>query len=141
MSGGYDCKVNIWAVGKTVPLLQFSDHKKEVSSVMFDNKESYVASGSYDGEIKLWDLSKHKVFRSFSLNHQTYCTTLEQHPLDNTFFASGSSDSKIHIWDNRTKACIQTYSNSNQSIKKLRFSPDGRWIVCGDQSGFIKVNI
>ncbi|KAI9000020.1 WD40-repeat-containing domain protein [Gaertneriomyces semiglobifer] len=137
VTGGEDRKVNLWAVGKSAPILSLSGHSSSIESVALDYPEEIVVAGSATGTIKMWDLEHAKVIRTLA-GHKTSARVVEFHPFGE-FFASGSEDGTVKIWDVRRKGCIQTYSGSASALNAIRITPDGRWIAAGGTDGTVKI--
>ncbi|TPX68879.1 hypothetical protein SpCBS45565_g02804 [Spizellomyces sp. 'palustris'] len=137
VTGGEDRKVNLWAIGKTAPILSLSGHASAIECVTLDWPEEIVVAGSSSGTIKLWDLEHAKVIRTLA-GHKSAARCVEFHPFGE-FFASGSSDSSVKIWDVRRKGCIQTYHGHQNAVNVLRITPDGRWIATGGSDATVKI--
>ena len=45
----------------------------------------------------------------------------------------------MKLWDLRRRGCIHTYKAHAGAINQVRFSPDGRWVATGSDSGAIHV--
>lgn len=60
----------------------------------------WVASGSADGSLKIWDVTADKVLANFEVPGQQV-TTLEYNPQHLTL-ANGSSDRTVKYWDLET---------------------------------------
>ncbi len=43
------------------------------------------------------------------------------------------------VWDIRAKDCLTTYKGHKGGVTKARFSPDGKMIASGDETGMVKV--
>ncbi|KAJ0966002.1 hypothetical protein J5N97_027140 [Dioscorea zingiberensis] len=137
ITGGEDRKVNLWAFGKTTPLMSLSGNTSPVESATFDSTEVLVLAGSSNGTIKLWDLEEAKMVRTVN-GHRSSCTSVGFHPFGE-FFASGSLDTDLKIWDIRKKGCIHTYKGHTRGIRTIRFTPDGRWVVTGGEDNVVKL--
>ena len=68
-------------------------HKGEVSSVCFSPEGNYIASGSFDITIKLWEVSTGKLVRTFE-GHRNSVSSVAFSP-DGKYIASGSWDKTI----------------------------------------------
>ena len=88
------------------PLLGFSQsletiiqkgHELAVVSVAVSPDSNYVATGSKDKSIKLWDRSTGREIRSF-LGHEATVTSIE-FTADGKYLISGGNDRAIRIWD------------------------------------------
>ncbi|TPX31072.1 hypothetical protein SmJEL517_g05499 [Synchytrium microbalum] len=137
VTGGEDKKINLWAIGKTTPLLSLSGHSTDITAVTLDWPEEIVVAGASSGTIKLWDLQHAKVIRTLP-GHKKACTSVEFHPFGE-FFASGSADLTVKVWDIRRKGCIQTYQGHAAAVSVLKITPDGRWIASGSADGTVKI--
>ena len=62
ITGGYDCQVNIWHIGKQSQVLINSQkvHKTPVSAVRYLENDQMAASVSIDGHLILWSLQASK---------------------------------------------------------------------------------
>ena len=89
-----------------LPLLGFSQsletiiqkgHELAVVSVAVSSDSNYVATGSKDKSIKLWDRSTGREIRSF-LGHEATVTGIE-FTADGKYLVSGGNDRAIRIWD------------------------------------------
>lgn len=137
ITGGDDCKVNLWSIGKSTSLMSLCGHSSPVDSVAFNSEEALVLAGASSGVIKLWNLQEAKVVRAFT-GHISNCSALEFHPFGQ-YLASGSSDTNLKIWDIRKKGCIQTYKGHTRGISTVKFTPDGRWLVSGGLDNVVKI--
>ncbi|XP_073012627.1 katanin p80 WD40 repeat-containing subunit B1 homolog KTN80.4-like isoform X2 [Typha latifolia] len=137
VTGGEDCKVNLWAIGKPNSILSLSGHTSAIESVSFDSSEVLIAAGAASGTIKLWDLEEAKIVRTLT-GHRSNCISVDFHPFGE-FFASGSSDTNLKIWDIRRKGCIHTYKGHTRGVNAIRFTPDGRWVVSGGEDNTVKL--
>ncbi|KAJ3041281.1 hypothetical protein HK097_002302, partial [Rhizophlyctis rosea] len=137
VTGGEDKKVNLWALGRTQPILSLGGHSSAVECVTMDWPEEIAVAGSSSGTIKLWDLEHAKVIRTLA-GHKSSTRCVEFHPFGE-FFASGSADNTVKIWDVRRRGCIQTYTGHTDSVNVLRITPDGRWIATGGADSTVKI--
>lgn len=60
VSGAADHKVCLWSLERDTPLHTLSGHAARVARVAFHPGGNYVASASFDGTWRLWDLTKQK---------------------------------------------------------------------------------
>ncbi|RKY47990.1 MAG: hypothetical protein DRP91_06650, partial [Candidatus Neomarinimicrobiota bacterium] len=82
-------------------LRTFKGHKDMVLSVVFSPDGRYIASGSVDKTIKLWDVKTGKCLRTFR-GHKSLVHSVAFSP-DGKYIASCSGswlvDKKIKLWD------------------------------------------
>jgi len=80
-----------------VELLRTLRHSREALSVSFSPDGRILASGSWDGTVKLWDVQSGEVIHSLE-GHSDWVRSVAFSP-DGTKLASGSFDRTIKIWE------------------------------------------
>lgn len=56
VTGGDDCKVNMWLIGKNQAVYSLAGHQSPVECVTFDGAEEVVLAGAASGTVKMWDM-------------------------------------------------------------------------------------
>jgi katanin p80 WD40 repeat-containing subunit B1 len=81
-----------------------------------------LASGSYDTNIKLWDLRSKN--NTATLKHHTeQITSIDTSP-DSKLLLSGSMDSTVKLWDLRyPEKIIFTYTEHTGPVNMVKFNP------------------
>lgn len=110
-------------------------HELAVISVAVSSDSNFVATGSRDKSIKLWELSTGREVRSF-LGHELSVTSIRFSP-DGKTLLSGSNDKTIRGWDVGTGRELFKLNIGN-FITDLAISNDGKFFaVAGyNQSGY-----
>jgi WD40 repeat protein len=80
----------------------------------------WVASGSADGTLKIWDITADKVLASFEHPGQIV-TTLEYNP-QNLALANGCSDGTVRYWDLENFKSINVTQPDTGKVNHLLFS-------------------
>ncbi|AFZ22217.1 WD40 domain-containing protein [Allocoleopsis franciscana] len=75
---------------------QFSRHQGEVTSVSFSPNGEYIATASYDGTARLWDLSGNQIAEL--KEHQGKVTSVSFSP-NGEYIATASYDGTARLWD------------------------------------------
>lgn len=120
--------------------------------VKFHPNSNYVATGSSDRTVRLWDcvtgsqvrlMTGHKVSRAFVANeptrefnqlyqflHQGSVTVL-CFAIDGRFLASAGTDNNILVWDMAHGHLLAVFSAHTERVETLAFSRDGNILVSG----------
>ena len=106
-----------------------SEHSDDVWTVDFSENNEWLASGSYDDTIKIWNTS-----------NWSEITTLTGHSDDvisvdfsenNEWLASGSWDDTIKIWNTSDWSEIKTLTGHPDGITSVDFSENNKWLSSG----------
>ena len=111
-------------------------HTGYVDALAFSSDHSYLASGSYDGYVNLWNPFANWTLM-FRLNNG-FCGVLIQLP--NGQLAAGSGND-INIWDplNNVAAPIITLTGHTSYVFGLVLSPDASLLASSSQDTTVKL--
>ncbi|KKP07655.1 hypothetical protein THAR02_00191 [Trichoderma harzianum] len=112
-------------------------HGREVYSVAFSANSRYLASGSWDKTIKIWDIITGKVQQTLQ-GHGGYVWSVA-FSADGRYLASGSQDNTIKIWDVITGKEQQTLQGHSSFVFSVAFSADSRYLASGSYDKTIKI--
>lgn len=96
-------------------------HEEGVSSIAWSQDGLYVASGSTDKTVKLWDTSTGQCISSID-GYEEGVTSIAWSP-DGTRLATGSSDGAIKVWDIATRECV-AFSKESSAIECVTWLRD-----------------
>lgn len=111
-----------------------SDLKGVQAAGFLPNEDSFV-SANYEGDIRVWDLFKGQVLRSF-IGHQKALHDLAISP-DGTIVASASSDETVRLWNLQSGQPLRTFPHPTQ-VESVVFSTDGNSIFSGGYDGSLR---
>ena len=114
-------------------------HTSEVNSVAFSPDGTILASsGSWDNEIKLWDVNARESFATLR-GHTGGVSSVAFSSPDGGTLASGSWDSTIKLWDGKTGGPIATLEEHTDGVVSVSFSPGGDTLASGSRDGEVKL--
>jgi len=129
-----------------IPLLR---HESPVYSIAFGPNGLYLATGTKDGIVRLWQANSGQELRKWQA-HQDNATTVSFSP-DGRYLATGGWDAAVKVWDvqkvlqgeaNEPLLCLE--HTSRVRVWSVTFSPDGQRLASAggrseDRKGELKV--
>ena len=120
-----------------IDVQSFTGHEESVKAVAVSPNGKIVASGSKNGEIKLWELDTGKLIRTISAHKQSV-KSIAISP-DGKTLVSGSKSGKVKLWEIETGELIRTISAHNQPVNSIAISPNGKTFASASKSGRVKL--
>ena len=118
-------------------IISLDEHTAEVLSVSFSRDGTLLASGSWDGTVKLWDMATRQSFTT--LDEHTSGVSSVSFSRDGTLLASGSHDRTVKLWDVATQQSITTLDEHTGEVSSVSFSRDGTLLASGSWDGTVKL--
>ncbi|KAI0059572.1 WD40 repeat-like protein [Artomyces pyxidatus] len=113
-------------------------HTSVVKTVVYSPDGAYIASGSWDNTIRIWD-ARTGALVGEPLQGHTYSIEIVAFSPNGAYIASGSSDSTMRIWDAKTGAPVGQPLKHDSSVHVVVFSPDGAYIASGSRDKTIRI--
>ncbi|KAJ3655160.1 hypothetical protein Zmor_014297 [Zophobas morio] len=137
VSGSGDCTVKIWkglntnGVIKPIQCLQKQiDHNSHVNCLDFDHNNNYLAVGTEDGEIYIWQTKEFILKKKYQINSSSI-TTINYSP-DDVKLAIGSKNKTLLVIDVETGLSVFT-KMMKSPISSLKW--DGFLLILGCDDG------
>ena len=136
-------------------------HSSMVHAIAISPDGQFIASGSNDKTIKLWQVGTGKLVRQlgrWSSSHSSMVHSVAFSPISSNLsyqgesgksagvadlnrgiLASGSWDNTIKLWDINTGKEIRTLTGHANWVNSVAFSPDGKFLASGSADCTIKL--
>jgi WD40 repeat protein len=118
--------VRVWREEGKLLYLAWQAHTNTVKSLAFSPDERTLATSSWDGAIKLWDLERGALLWT---GWQTSSIQRLAFAPDGRTLASGGDDAVIRLWDAHRGTQLQTLTGHSGPVHALAWSSDGRLLA------------
>lgn len=144
-SGSIYKTIRVWQVSTGEELKKLEGHRDRINTVAFSSDGSLLVSASQDRTVRIWRISTSEVKRIYRHPYPVDLVALSQ---DGSLLACTTHDNDLYLWpisigevhrvEKRTKPIMKLKFRTDtieargigieevfESIKKLKFSPDG----------------
>ncbi|MHC4996326.1 MAG: protein kinase domain-containing protein, partial [Planctomycetota bacterium] len=122
---------------KSLALMTLEGHDDLVKSVDWSPDGRYIASGSDDATLRVWDASTGSLLHTLK-GHEDNISEVAWSPGGDRL-ASGSSDRTVKIWNPKTWQPILNLVGHTGGVNSIAWSPDGSQLASAGLDSFIKV--
>ena len=120
------------------PELVFNSvHSAIIYSVAYNPDGKYLASGSADKTIKLWEVETGRLLRTLTGHTGDICSV--SYSPNGVYLASGSKDETIKLWEVKTGNCIKILTGHTGYVQSVTYSPDGKYLASAAWDETIKL--
>lgn len=142
ITGGGDDKAYLWKFTKGVKtvdqsqVFELAGHSDTVTAVGFNYDNSLALTGSYDGTIKVWQVSTGEL--KLTLEGPEDVEWANWHGKGNAIIA-GSRDGTIWMWLVQGGQCMQVFAGHDGAVTAGCFTSDGKTVCSGGDDGTIRI--
>ncbi|MFK8185277.1 MAG: caspase family protein [Phormidesmis sp.] len=114
------------------------DHEGGVRAVAYSPNNQYIASGSTDNTIKIWNAKTGQLVKTLPVADQwIYAVAFSP---DGQRMVSAGKDKALRIWDVNTGQQVgQDFTGHTGEVRAVTFSPDGSKLVSGSDDKTIRI--
>ncbi|TYH54824.1 hypothetical protein ES332_D09G197500v1 [Gossypium tomentosum] len=135
-TGGGDDKGFLWKIGHADWASELQGHTDSVSSLAFSHDGQLLASGGFDGLVKVWDTSGN--LKSTLEGPGGGIEWIRWHPKGHLILA-GSEDCTVWMWNADNGSCLNVFSGHGASVTCGDFTPDGKTICTGSEDATLRI--
>lgn len=131
--------IQVWDIATRSIKHVFTGHEQDIYSLDYAGNGRYIASGSGDKTVRLWDVVEGKLV--YTLSIEDGVTTVAMSP-DGHYVAAGSLDKSVRVWDTTTGYLVERLESPDghkDSVYSVAFAPNGRDLVSGSLDKTIKL--
>jgi WD40 repeat protein len=125
-NGVYPPRITLFDLATGNSLAEYDGHQDNVNSLTFSRDGAWLASGSSDETVRLWNLKQGKEARV--LRHAAPVRSVAFSP-DGKVLASGGEDGTIRLWDSASGAELRVIKGHGEQVDALEFGPGGRQLA------------
>jgi WD40 repeat protein len=129
-------EVRVWREEGKLLHLAWQAHTDTVHSLAFSPDGCTLATGSWDGSLKLWDIESGSLLWANWFTDNIECLAFSP---DGCTISSGGGDATVQLWDASTGAHRLTLSGHNGPVFALAWSPDGSVLASGGVDRVIRL--
>ena len=112
-------------------------HSTSVKTVVFSPDNQWVASGSVDNTVKIWEFETGRELRAL-VGHTGAIKALAR-TTDGSRLASGSNDKTVKIWEVVSGKEINSFAVQDGSVEAIAFSFDGQKLAVGSSGNTVTI--
>lgn len=128
--GGELSKLELFDVQKNQRLFHLAGHSDSVLRVVCDSNGSTIASGGFDGVVRLWDVAQHRLLKAIDPKEEKDKTifALEFSP-NGKSLAFRTQNESLVMWDVAAQKERFRLTRTGVNSGSMKFSPDGAKFV------------
>ena len=118
-------------------LRTLTGHVGSVNCCAFSPNGAWLAAGSEDGTVRVWDVQTGALLRILT-DHTDAVMSCAFSP-DGIWLASVSLDGAVRLWDAHSAMHLHTLQVNTSRLMSCAFSPDGTWLAAGSEDGTVQL--
>jgi WD40 repeat protein/transcriptional regulator with XRE-family HTH domain len=135
-AGDRQGQVQLWSYAKRRLQRSWRAHHTVVSAVAFSPDEQRLATGSWGGMVKLWDVATGALLWTSPVGDAIMALAFSP---DGRVLASGATDGHIHLWDADSGALLQALSDHSGPVFCVAWSPNGELLASAGHDARIRL--
>lgn len=122
---------------KSGEIIHSMEHCCEVSSTVYSPCGNFIASGTEEGPICIWEVETGNLYRELS-GHEKWVSSVEFSKCGKHIL-SASEDGTVKIWNIADEICIKTFHVHSGPVNSAKFSNDEKTVLSASDDKTIKI--
>jgi WD40 repeat protein/serine/threonine protein kinase len=118
--------ITLWHVQTGNEIGVYRDRSGAINALEFSPTGPLLASGGFDGKIRLWDTSRDQEAMILHGHRNGVQVAFQPH---SSRLASASIDQKVALWDTVRGRNLYSWTGHSDAILSLAFDKTGRWLA------------
>nr|XP_016492993.1 PREDICTED: angio-associated migratory cell protein-like [Nicotiana tabacum] len=135
-TGGGDNRGFMWRIGQGDFAFELEGHENSVSSLAFSTDSRLLASGSFELNIRVWDITSGSSKGTLE-GPGGGIEWVRWHPRAHVL--AGSEDSSVWMWNADNMAFMNMFLGHRGSVTCGGFTPDGKLICTGSDDATLRI--
>jgi WD40 repeat protein/energy-coupling factor transporter ATP-binding protein EcfA2 len=117
--------------------MTLAGHDGPVTAVTFSPDGRFIATGSSDTSVRLWDAATGQTLFTLQ-DHERAVNDVAFSP-DGSRLVSAGEDGRLVVWNTETGARLVSRSGDNGPIRAIAFSPDGAQLAAANDDATLRI--
>eukprot|EP00899_Mesostigma_viride_P015218 jgi/Mesvir1/23698/Mv18650-RA.1 len=135
-----DGMVSVVTLNEAPEIVRFPGHSKAVTDLDWSLSNTFLASCSLDGTVRVWDVAKRECLRLFFRGGGVRYMAIRFHPLNNNLMFVGGDNSSITVYNFSTGRELGNHTNMRAPVTALDMDTTGTHIISGDAAGHVSLH-
>jgi WD40 repeat protein len=127
--GGGSDNVTLWDVETRKVIAKWIGHIDVVCALCWSADGGRVASGSWDGTARVWDIDRGRTVLTIKTGHR-WVRAVMYSPDSSKLATGGDKDNAVKIWDAKTGERLKTLKH-DRTVYSLAWTSDGKKLISG----------
>lgn len=118
------------------PVRRLVGHSAAIFGVAFSPNGHWLATGAYDGSVRLWEVRTGQEIRRWKSSDGVYSVVFSP---DGRQLAAGAYNRSIRVWEIESGEKVRQMKGHTGPVWSVAFSPDGQWLASASSDHTVRL--